>query len=353
MKKIALLLSFAATAFAAHAQLHLSGASPYTQDFNTLTTSMGLPTGWGGYSGATASSIGTIWTWSNSTKFGVWADSITGGIATPYYGADIYGKGFKNSASADVSHPTDTGGVQRTQANRAFAVKQTSFAGFDPSAGSGGPAFVLHLANTAGITGLGVQFQLQSLDYTNPSVTAWTVDAGVGASPTVYTPASSILGTSGLTTGGYTFKNDTVTASFGTALDNKSQEVWIRIVDLAATTGGGTRTCTGIDDFKLTWTGTAGTKDGVSTVSAQPSLSLVTLGESTSDKVDFVYSAETDATYSFVIYDLTGRIHHTENINAQTGIEKITVNGLHLTAGMYFAKMSNGNSSTVAKFVVR
>ena len=55
-----------------------------------------------------------------------------------------------------------------------------------------------------------------------------------------------------MTTAGV-FSNNTVTANFGTALNNQAGKVWIRIVVPGASTGGGNRPSTAIDNFKLTW----------------------------------------------------------------------------------------------------
>jgi hypothetical protein len=339
MKKILLLLSITAVVSTANAQLALVGASPYTQNFDLIGTS--LPTGWIAYTGATSTALGTIYSWSGSTKFGVWADSITGPCK---YCSDIFGKGFKNSASFDGSAASDTGGVQRSRSDRAFAVKQTSAAGYEP-----GPAFVLHVANTTGISNLGLNFKLQSLDYTCARVTTWAIDYAVGSSPSSFTRVA-VVGDS--TTGGFSFKSNNVSASFGTALDNKSQEIWIRIVNLNASTGSGSRTTTGIDDFSLTWTGSAGAAS-VNDVNSQNEIGLTVLGAATTDNVTIGYNIPENATYNFAIYDITGRTRHSETINAKSGAQQFTVSGLHLAPGMYFAKMNNENSSSIAKIIVQ
>ena len=141
--------------------------------------------------------------------------------------------------------------------------------------------------------------------------------------------------------------------NFGTALDNISQPVWIRIATLVATAntlgGNGTRTTSAIDDFKLTWSGTT----AVNNVSAQPSLSLNVLGMATSEKVMFVYNAEEAESYTLAIYDLSGRVIYTEVVSAHAGTQTIAVTGLHLMPGMYIAKMNNGNSSSVARIAVQ
>ena len=56
-----------------------------------------------------------------------------------------------------------------------------------------------------------------------------------------------------LATGNLTFTNTAVLVNFGAALDNQSQNVWIRIITLAASTGSGNRASSAIDDFSLTY----------------------------------------------------------------------------------------------------
>jgi hypothetical protein len=353
MKKTVLLLSMCAIGFAANAQLTLTGTS-YTQNFDNVGSGSGstLPlTGWACYISATSTSLGTPdatggMTFGPSTAFGAWGDTLD----CP---TDVFGTGFKNCASNDAGGATSaqmTCAQQEAISNRALGVRQagSSHPGFDP-----GAAFTLELANTSGRTGFSLTFNLESLDTTCPRVTVWEVDYGTGATPTTFTPVTTTPST--LSTGGYTFNNTPVTVNFGTALDNKTTPVWIRIATIVASTntlgGNGDRTTSAIDDFHLTWTGTG--TSGVSNVSAQPALSLMVIGAATSDKVNLAYTAEAEGNYTLSIYDLAGRTIHNETIATQTGTQHISVNGLHLAPGMYIAKMNSGNSSSVARIMVQ
>ena len=79
--------------------------------------------------------------------------------------------------------------------------------------------------------------------------------------PTVYSAnvASIRAGSDAtITLTGAAFTNTNVTLDFGTALDNSSQPVWIRIVTLTATNGSGTRPTTGIDDLVLNYNNGSG-----------------------------------------------------------------------------------------------
>jgi len=82
-------------------------------------------------------------------------------------------------------------------------------------------------------------------------------------------------------------------------------------------------------------------------------VTLNVLGAATTDKVTLMYSAEETGDYTLCIYDIAGRMIHTQNIAVKPGTQSLTINDLHLTAGMYLAKMSNGNSASVAKMMVQ
>jgi hypothetical protein len=210
--------------------------SPVTINFDNLGTT-GLPAGVFVKQDATALDLGneaTVFN-GNFTAPTAWNQSSLG---------------FKNYASATGLTATATSTAQNASTNRALGARQTSTVG---SGGDPGAAFVFLLTNTAGKSNLQMQFQLQSLDgITAPGrTTTWKVDYGIGQSPTAFsavatTPAS-------LTTTNGTFSNTAVTVNFGSALNNVNQPVWIRIVTLAPTTGGGNRASSAVDDVKFTW----------------------------------------------------------------------------------------------------
>jgi hypothetical protein len=337
MKKIFLLFGVAALSYSAKAQLTLTGTS-YTQNFNSLGT--GLPTGWTVYKEATASTLGTLESFSPSTSFGSYYD-------TTNCASSVYGKGFKNCASANTaSMATAPCATQQTQTDRALGVKQvgpTTYAGLDP-----GASFVLKIANTLHDTGFNVSFKLQSLDQANcPRVTTWVLEYGLGTSPSSYIAVPT---TGTMTTGGNTFSNNTITAHLPAAVNNQSGMVTLRISALAGSTSTGSRTTTGIDDFSLTWTSTS---TGITSITSASNIILNVLGNATSDKINFEYSVAESEGYNFTIYDLSGRVLHSRYIDAQAGTQQIAVDGLHLAPGMYFARMNNSNNSTVAKIMVQ
>lgn len=345
MKKTFLLCALAATAVTAQAQLTLP-APPYVQNFDGLTTG-GLPTGWGVYTAATSTSLGTVKSLASllpGVPFQIVPDTITcAGL--------VKGGGFKNFPSATVTNPGDnfcppSPAVMPAYTNRALGLRQvdklnSSFPDSDP-----GAAFVLQLANTTGRNGFTLSFKLQSLDTSSPRISTWMVDYGFGATPSSFTPATA---TGTMTTGNKTFSNNTVNVNFGTALDNQTGPVYIRIVTLTNSSGSGNRASTAIDDFSLNYKFPL----AVTNVSAQPALDLNVLGAASSDKVTFRYNVEENAAYNFSIYDMTGRTLHSQSVDAVTGGQELTVSGLQLAPGMYFAKMNNSNSSAVTRVIVQ
>jgi len=152
-----------------------------------------------------------------------------------------------------------------------------------------------------------------------------------------------------MTTGNLTFSNNTITVNFGSALDNKSTNVYIRIAALTASSGSGNRPSTAIDDYSLSWTGTASGVEDITNSVAAASLSAV--GESTSDKITFAYNVLENGKYNLSIFDMTGRKVYNEEVNAVQANHH-SVNGLNLPAGFYVARLSNGTATATAKFGV-
>ena len=201
------------------------GPSPYAQDFNSIGS--GLPVGITVRAGSTASALGTAQSF--STALIAW-NNTTGAP--------------KNFASGSDLPATATSTVQNASANRSLGIRQTGTLG-DP-----GAAFVLQLANTTGLNTFKLTFKLQSLDITSPRITTWRVDYGFGPAPSVFTAAAA---TGTLTTGGSAFTSNAVAVDFGTSLDNRPDDVWIRIVAITPSTGSGNRASSAIDDLSLSY----------------------------------------------------------------------------------------------------
>jgi trimeric autotransporter adhesin len=336
MKKFLLVPALACLAFGASAQtLTLTGTS-YTQNFDGIGS--GLPTGWRLYAASSATSIGALETLNTSATTGVFNDTACGANS-------VTSGGFKNYASANVCTEGTPCATQQAATNRALGVRQVSKTNATHPNLDSGAAFVLVLTNTTDINNVALQFKLQSLDTSSPRITKWMVDYAIG-SPTSFTPIATTPST--LTTGGNTFSNTTVSVNFGTALDNKSSNVYIRITSLEVSTLFGNRASTAIDDFSLTWTGSVGVNN-INTVSP---LSLTQVGAATSSSVKFMYDAAEAGTYALSIFDMTGRKVYNEQLNAKVGLNNINVTNASLVPGMYVAKLANGSNSSVVKVVV-
>ena len=206
--------------------------SPLTFNFDNLGTA-GLPTGVYVKESASNSYIGN--------EGFVYQANFNNG--TPWNQTSA---GFKNFASATGLTSTASTTVQAAATNRALGYRQTGTFG-DP-----GAAFAFLLANTTGKTNLQLEFKLQSLDaVTAGRTTTWRVDYATGLNPAVFSTVTT--SPSPITTTNGTFLNNTVTVNFGNLLNNINQPVWIRIVTLTNTTGGGNRPSTGVDDVKFSW----------------------------------------------------------------------------------------------------
>ncbi|HYC41127.1 MAG TPA: DUF5689 domain-containing protein [Chitinophagaceae bacterium] len=199
--------------------------SPYTQNFDGIGG--GLPAGILVKTGSTASSLGTDGVYTSTMA--IW--NATGG-------------GFKNYASADGLTATSDATAQNASTDRALGVRQVS-------ATDQGVAFVFQIPNTIGKTNFAIAFKLQSLDNTVGRTATWVVDYGIGSTPSSFTPVTT--SPAGPLTTGPVFSNSPVSASFGSALNNQSQPVWIRVVVLSPTSGSGNRPSSAIDDVTITW----------------------------------------------------------------------------------------------------
>lgn len=216
----------------------LSGTSPLTLDFDAIGSS-GLPAGVYVKQDASSSFIGNE------------ATVYSGNFNNPTLWNQT-SLGFKNFASATGLTATATSTAQNSSANRALGVRQTSFA---TAGGDPGAAFAFQLANTTGKSNLQLEFLLQSLDGSTGTgrTTTWRVDYGIGDDPANFTTVATSPATLATTYGVGNFASTTVNVNFGSALNNISQKVWIRIVTLTPTTGSGNRPSTGIDDVKFSW----------------------------------------------------------------------------------------------------
>lgn len=339
MKKLLLLSCLVGSVLSTQAQHTLYGASPYVQNFNTIGS--GLPTGWKVYSGSSATSIGTLGNYSTATSDAIYNylhDTTCGNVTG----------GFKNYPSANTAAmESATCLAQQAATDRALGVRQVSPTNASNPNLDSGAAFVFTVANTGGITNLACSFKLQSLDSSSPRLTTWRLQYRIGTSGSWV----QVTPTGTMTTGGLLFSNNPVSASFGTALDNQSSQVSIRLVTLDfsnSSLGSGNRASTAIDDFNLTWTGSA----SVASVNAANALPFEVLGSASSSNINFQMSAENAGKYSLTLTDMTGRTVHSQSFDVEAGTQNITASGMNIAPGLYVARLSNGASNGVVKVVV-
>lgn len=296
MKKFYLGLLCIIIAFAGNSQVTLSGTG-YSQNFDNVGS--GLPAGFSVYTGATSSVLGTPQTF----------------IATATNWTTATGQ-FRNSASYDGLISTSNTAAQAASTDRVIGLRQSA-AFADANA-----AFAMQLANTTGFTGFTMIFKLQSLDVASPRVTTWLVDYGIGASPSAFTTVSTIPAV--ITTGGSSFASTNVTVDFGTALNNISQPVWIRIVTLTGTTGSGNRPTTGIDDLSLNYT------NGIGCTPPSTQATAASIANISSNSFDINWTAGS-GTNSLVV------------VKAVSAVSSSPANGTAYTANTLF-----GSGQTIA-----
>jgi hypothetical protein len=228
----ALALTVALFAQSASAQPATLTGTSYSQNFNGITN--GLPDGWYVMTGATPTYGGNVvafittntdWA-STAGKFGNYA-SVVSDFGTNFVGNESF-------AAQNAGAIT----------NRALGVRTTSAFG-DP-----GAAFVFQILNTTNFAGFQLALDGLLLSPQGRS-NIWTVDYGIGSSPSSFTPMVTFTNPAS-PVGVFGAKHQTF--SFGTALDHQFATVWIRVANLTAAGGGGSDPTFAIDNFNLTYT---------------------------------------------------------------------------------------------------
>lgn len=310
-------------AFQVKAQVTLT-TSPYTENFNGMpANSQTLAAGFSVKKNATASALGT--------------DSTLNGNLIPSWWKQS-GRGFKNFASNNsgtgLTDPGADSATQSVAADRALGIRQSS------AFGDSGAAFVFQIANTTGKTNFQLSFNLESLDSSSPRTTTWVVDYATGANPTSFTAATTSPAT--LVTGNKTFSNTAVTVDFGTALDNISDVVYIRVVTLKKSTGSGNRASSAIDDWTLSWSGTSAISDLFSRDS------YVKLVGNTPDKLSLQFNKSINNKIQLQLTSLNGQVVYTRAIGKVTEGQTESIPMAALPKGIYFVSIlsKDGNFGT-------
>lgn len=318
MKKILLsivALFSIATSQAQTTPYSLSGTT-YTQSFDNLAT--GLPSGW---------RVDSI---VNPTG-GLGNDAIFRFSPTAVAWSNT-GRGFKNIASADGLTAGSTSADQSASTDRALGIRQVSAAGWDDKDSLTSVAFCM--ANTSGLSAFNLQFKIQSLHPAAKRYHNWIVQFAVGANPATF--ANVVTAPATLTIDS-NFSNTTVNVSFGAALDNQNQPVWIRLMPSDTTMGSGNRPQVGIDDFQLTWTGTA-VNNTPQVVTYTPSSGATNVASTTTSlQIDFD-KVITLGTGNVTINNITDATNQTITAGSCTAAGMVvTIPGVNLLAGKQYA----------------
>ncbi|MEZ5047110.1 MAG: choice-of-anchor J domain-containing protein [Chitinophagaceae bacterium] len=318
MKKLVFLLftifSLVTTSYA-QTPYTLSGTS-YMQDFDGLAN--GLPQGWrvdtlvkptGGLGNDASSKFSsTTSAWSNT------------------------GRGFKNLCSADGQVSTATSADQNASTDRALGVRQVSSAGWDDMDSLVSMSF--YITNTATLNSFALTFKIQSLHTTAKRYNNWIVQYGIGTNPSSFT---TVVTNPSVLTMDSNFTNTTVNVNFGSALDNQSQPVWIRICPQDTTMGSGSRPHVAIDDFNLTWSGTA-VNNTPNVLTYTPANNAMNVPVSNSNlMIDFDKNI-TIGTGNVTINNITDATNQTIAASACTATGmNVTIPGVSLLAGKQYA----------------
>jgi len=268
--KSSLVLIFATTfVLDAGAQLTLTGTN-YCQNFDSLGS--GLPGEWLICTNAKSTQLGTPLVF----------DSTPTSWATTSFGFGNYASTINGGTNLLGTEAADK---QSGFTNRALGLRATGAA--DP-----GAAFVLKIDNTKGLGNFTLDLDFLLLSVQNRT-NVWTVDYGIGSNPGNFVALGTYtaLGNGNGGVFGATHK----TFSFGKELDNQSDPMFIRIVNLSvsgSSSGSGPyRPTVGIDNFALSWTVISSTN--------RPSLTGIILTNG-STQIDFT-GDPSDTVSSFIL----------------------------------------------------
>ena len=159
----------------------LTGTS-YTNAFDNLTTEGFPPAEWATRTAASATAVGTIYAWNtaNSSPTNYWA--LTSGRFANQASAYSYGSAY-SGATNFVG--TESRQIQTNEPNRCMALRQTS------SVGDPGGAFCFKIAETANRKDFHFYVDLLNLDTAPTRTTVWTVDYGLGDTPSSFVPVAT------------------------------------------------------------------------------------------------------------------------------------------------------------------
>ena len=85
----------------------------------------------------------------------------------------------------------------------------------------------------------------------------------------------------------------------------------------------------------------------------QPLSSFRIAGTATTDKITIAYNTTSQGIYTVSICDITGRVLHSERIQAQYDNATYNISGLQLGKGLYIVRMGNETGQATAKALVQ
>jgi len=201
----------------------LTGSS-YAQTFDTLGTGSGaalLPAGWDVRTAATGTSLGST---AATVVKQTWGDNALG---------------FRNVASATLLSSTTSTAVQGTSTNRALGVRQAD--GF----GDPGASFNFQF-DSRGMSLTSGSLKLMMLG-TNSRSTTWSIQYGLGTTPTSFTTIGTWADPEAWGTTPFTIDTASLNAM------SYQESVWFRVAALSVSTGTGARDTIAIDDFRMSF----------------------------------------------------------------------------------------------------
>lgn len=323
---------FLAARPAAAQPIVLSGTN-YSQNFDSLSS--GLPQAWNTYSTATSTTQGNIAVYHSSPTNWSQTSALFWNMAS-----------LTNSDGSAV--PTNSTTAQQSNVlNRVIGIRQTGTAN---TGGDPGASIAVELNDTTIGSSFNVSFDwLQLADATRTTV--WELDYGLGSTPSLYTkiaqwtnggqlPSQIVTNYIGVTN---------LSFSFGSALDNQNQNVWIRIAALNATTGSGSRCGFGFDNFNLTWSPPVLVTNPI-VITAQPQNTTNNAEDTASLSVSVTGTAPVYQWYE-VVGGVTNQVFDNDNgdnsqIAGADGPALQITGVLGAEAGSYFCTISNSVNST-------
>jgi autotransporter-associated beta strand protein len=284
----------------------------YSQNFNGLGS--GLPANWTTGTGATSAGLGTTIAFSGTAP-AEWAATASG---------------FKNFASTTGLTSTSLTAEQAASADRALGIRQSS--------GFGDPGAAFNYAfSTTGQTIDSVSLDLLMLSVQGRSTT-WSVEYGLGASPTSFT-------TLGTWPDPNAWGSTAVTYS-GTAVSGMSNQanVVFRVAAISGTaTGSGSRDSMGIDNFQIS---------NLSSSAASATLGITTSGSTTYSGPISITGTATLTAVAGGTATFSGIISGTAGSIIKTGLGTVILTGTNtyaagtsITAGTLKAGNSNSFGS--------